>query len=424
MLREEPRAATARPMMPGAADQLRQGVTAHMAEIARRLADSRLVTLVGPGGAGKTRLASTVAAGLDRPVWLVELAPVTNPDDVPQAVLDRVGAGQTKAQEGTLSRIVEVLSARRERAVAGATGEHLIDAAARLADELLGLCPRLTVLATSRECARHLRRVALAGAAAGRRTGGPAVPRPGRGGASRVRPHGGEHAGRPGDLPPPRRVAHWRSSWPRRSGCARSPWIRWRPGSTTGSGCCDGREPYRHAHVTRLFGAVVAWSWDLLGDDERDLAERLAVFPGGFTAEAAEALGGSLDLLASLADRSLLQLIDGPRYRMLETIREYGLERLAERGEVDEVRRRPHTRYFLDLAEQGGGEMRGHGQLTWIRVLGADHDNLLAAFHYAIERGDARTATRMTAALGMFWMITGRRAESRALAQVGARPRR
>ncbi|WP_459800941.1 BTAD domain-containing putative transcriptional regulator [Herbidospora sp. RD11066] len=406
VLREEPATRRGRPAMRAPLTSF-VGRDHDMAEIARRLADSRLVTLVGPGGAGKTRLASTVAARLDRPVWLVELAPVTNPDDVPQAVLTAVGAGQTKVQDGTVSRIVEVLSGGESLLLLD-NCEHLIDAAARLADELLGLCPRLTVLATSREAlgifGESLWPVPpLADEPAVRLFLDRAeAVRPGFALTPENTPVVTEICRRLDGLPLAIELAAARLRSLTVDQVAARLDDRFRL-LTGGSRTAMAR------HQT--LRAVVAWSWDLLGDDERDLAERLAVFPGGFTAEAAEAVGGSLDLLAALVDRSLLQLIDGPRYRMLETIREYGLERLAERGEVDDVRS-AHTRYFLDLAEQGSRQMHGHGQLTWIRILGTDHDNLLAAFHYAIERDDARTATRLTAALGTFWMITGRRSES------------
>ena len=126
--------------------------------------------------------------------------------------------------------------------------------------------------------------------------------------------------------------------------------------------------------------AVVAWSWRLLNQHERLLAERLAVFPGDVTPEAAigVCVGDAIeacevcDLLTTLVDKSLLQRTDGagPRYRMLETIREYGLEQLAETGEITRVRS-AHVAYFLSLAEAAESHVRGAGQLPWIERLRA-----------------------------------------------------
>ena len=120
----------------------------------------------------------------------------------------------------------------------------------------------------------------------------------------------------------------------------------------------------------RTLRAVIDWSWELLGDDERRLAARLAVFPGGVTPDSAAATGSGdvLDLLAALVDRSLLQVVDpdAPRYRMLETLREYGIERLEEAGELDDVRT-AHARHFAALAEDADPHLRRPEQLEWLR---------------------------------------------------------
>ena len=147
----------------------------------------------------------------------------------------------------------------------------------------------------------------------------------------------------------------------------------------------------------RTLRAVVEWSWDLLTPAERLLAERLAVFPAGATTASAAAVCADdrvrrtdiPDLLAALVDKSLLVLEDdGPRYRMLETIREFGIDRLAERGEVDAVRT-AHAQYFADLITDVVPQLRDRRQRAAMRVIAAEHDNVLAALRHLVDRGDA-----------------------------------
>ena len=172
--------------------------------------------------------------------------------------------------------------------------------------------------------------------------------------------------------------------------------------------------------------AVIDWSWDLLGGAEQVLLRRLAVFAGGATLEAAEGvcagpgLAGPaadevLDLLAGLVDKSLVVAAEldggGVRYRMLETVRAYGAERLAAAGE-DEALARAHAGYFLELAEAAEPELRRRDQLRWLARLAAERDNLHAALRWAIDSGEAATALRLAAALGWYWFLTSARAEA------------
>jgi predicted ATPase len=172
--------------------------------------------------------------------------------------------------------------------------------------------------------------------------------------------------------------------------------------------------------------AVVAWSWDLLSPAESDLAERLAVFPGGVTAESAAAVLPEdagytehevFDLLSALVDKSLLQTVatepdEPPRFRVLETIREFGAERLGER--VREVRR-AHARFFRDLAEEAEPHLRRSEQLYWIARLDRERDNILAALRFAADDGDADTAIRVAAAFAWYWTLGERASEGRLL---------
>ena len=165
----------------------------------------------------------------------------------------------------------------------------------------------------------------------------------------------------------------------------------------------------------RTLRAVVAWSWDLLTDDERLLADRASVFPGGLTAASAAAVVGGEDagdLLAALVDKSLLQLARG-RYRMLETLREYGAERLAESGELAGVRRR-HAGWFAGLAARADPELRGPDQLHWLGVLTDERDNILAALRCLTDLGETDAALALGLDLSWYWLLIGRSAEATA----------
>ncbi|MFG3255363.1 BTAD domain-containing putative transcriptional regulator [Streptomyces sp. NPDC048172] len=430
------------------------------------LTGARLVTLTGPGGAGKTRLATTVATSLlahpearteagsvtdDLPggVWLAELAPVTGADDVPLAVLGALGARQSavvdlrhQAPQDVLTRVADTLAAAPAVLVLD-NCEHVVAAAAHVAEQLLGRCPLLRVIATSREP------LGIAGEAL--------CPVPPLG----LPPNAADAA----DAAPDSRDSHddRGSSDPHDSPAVRLFADRARaasPGFAVTSanatavaeicrrldglplaielaaarlrslplGAVAARLDDRFRLLTtgsrtalprhRTLEAVVAWSWELLDEEERRLAERLSVFPGGATPAAVAGVCGmdetaALDLLAALADKSLLHIAaeDGPRYRMLETIREFGQERLARAGALDEARA-AHAAYFVELAEAADPHLRAHGQLRWIALLDAEHDNLLAGLRWAVETRDAAVAVRTGASLGMYWSILGHHAEA------------
>ncbi|MFE9748109.1 BTAD domain-containing putative transcriptional regulator [Saccharothrix saharensis] len=391
------------------------GRSADVERIVGQLAEHRLVTLVGPGGAGKTRLATTVAARLPGGAWLVELASVTDPDDVAPAVLGALGLRDQRSVDrpvavaDPMTRLVDVLS-RSEAVVVLDNCEHLVDAAARFADELLGRCPRSRVLATSREPLGVYGEVVspvppLDGDAAVRLLAERAVAvRPGFAVTPENADVVAEVCRRLDGLPLAIELAAARLRSLSVEQLAARLDDRFR--LLTG-----GSRTALPRHQT--LRAVVAWSWDLLSAPERDFAERLAVFPAGFDLEAAERLAGdgAFDLLAALVDKSLVQVVAGSRYRMLETIREYCLERLAEEGRVAAARAE-HAAYFRDLAETAEPHLRGKEQMTWIARLEAERDNLVAALHFAADSGDADTAVRLAAAMGMFWTMRGNRAES------------
>ncbi|GAA4191795.1 BTAD domain-containing putative transcriptional regulator [Streptosporangium oxazolinicum] len=459
--RDEPSAGT------GARGNLRAALTTFVGRaeeierIGARLDEGRLVTLVGPGGVGKTRIATTVAAGISGRMpggaWLVELASVTDPADVAQAVLGALGfpapapADVRARPADTMARLTELLSSA-ETLVVLDNCEHLVEGAARLADDLLGRCPGLRILATSREplgipgealCPVPPLGLPEPGATAEEALAGSAV----RLFADRVAAVRPGFAVTDGNVDLVTEICRRLDGLPLAIELAAA-----RLRSLTVEQLA-ARLDDRFRLLTggsrvalprhRTLRAVVAWSWDLLDDDERRFAERLAVFPAGVTPEAAERVcappepsveQGSavsesapapapgvertaayrepvLDRLAALLDKSLLQFAEGPRYRMLETIREYALERLAEAGEVTRLRR-AHAAYFLELAETAEPHLRGPDQLFWIGRLVAERDNLLAALYFAAGSGDADTAMRLAAALSVFWTILGNGAQS------------
>ena len=411
------------------------GRDADQRDLAERLSRQRLVTLVGPGGAGKTRLATAVGSLLaDRVpggVWLVELAVVTDPADVPHAVLNALGlrgSGLIDAAvtpQGGIDRLVEALSANQAIVILD-NCEHVVDAAARLCEELLGRCPQLRILATSREplwivgeSLHPVRPLPLPepGAPLAEAVRCPAVALF----ADRVAAVRPGFAVTPANLPAVTEICRRLDGLPLAIELAAAR-IRSLPIEELAARLDDryrlltgGSRTALSRH--RTLRAVVAWSWELLDDTERQLAEWLSVFPGIVTPDSAARVAAPatavLDSLAVLVDKSLLQVLDvtEPRYRMLETIREYGLERLAETGRIGAARA-DHAAYFAELAERAEPYLRGAGQVGWFRRLNAEHDNLLAALHFAVGTQDAATATRLAAALGPYWAMRGAHVEA------------
>ncbi|TDC53997.1 helix-turn-helix domain-containing protein [Jiangella ureilytica] len=419
---------------------LRTGLTSFIgrdADVVRvrdLVGEYRLTTLTGPGGSGKTRLAGEASRTLvDRMpdgVWLVELAPVAAGADLPAAVL---GALELRDQpfggssdDDATGRLVAALRTRAALLVLD-NCEHVIDAAAALADRLLGDCPDLRVLATSREplgitgeAVWPVEPLALPpeddGAAADL-LGVDAV----RLLVDRAR------AVRPGftlteaDAPAVARICRALDGMPLAIELAAAR-LRTMTVEQLAARLDDrfrlltgGSRTALPRH--RTLRAVVDWSWGLLPEPERVVLRRLAVVAHGATADAAAQVCGDgadvLDQLISLSDKSLLVVDDdgdAPRYRMLETIKAYGLERLDEAGELDAVRR-AHLRYVTELAEAAEPQLRRAEQLVWLRRLRAVHDDLTVALRGAAAAGDARGALRLTVAALWYWWLSGHRTE-------------
>ncbi|MEU8143405.1 BTAD domain-containing putative transcriptional regulator [Nonomuraea sp. NPDC048901] len=377
-----------------------------LAAVDTLLDSARLVTLLGPGGAGKTRLAVEVAG--QRPdACLAELAALTEGADLPRALLAALGIREggllgprSTASDGFFARLVTVLADRPLLLVLD-NCEHLIADTAALAERLLEACPQLRVLATSREplgiTAEHLWPVRpLAEADAVRLfTDRAKAVRPDFVADEAV----GEICAAVDGLPLAIELAaarvrtHEARELAQRLGTDRFKLL------SRGSRTADAR------HQT--LRAVVAWSWELLTEGERAMAARLTVFAGGATAGAAAAVCGlpdAEDLLDSLADKSLVTVTDG-RYGMLETIRAFCAEELTGEPSV----RRAHASYFLALAERADPHLRAAEQLDWLESLSAEHDNLRTALSWAAEAGDVRLGMRLLAAQSTYLWMRGMR---------------
>jgi predicted ATPase/DNA-binding SARP family transcriptional activator len=416
---------------------LRAGLTSFVGrdedviKVGKLIGEYRLTTLNGPGGAGKTRLSIEAARPLlDRlpdGVWLVELASLTDGADVPQAVLAAMGLrDQSSMSMGPvgepLDRLVAALRNRSTLLLLD-NCEHLIGAVAVLAEQLLGECPRLRILATSREplgitgeAIWQVERLALppAGAGAGEAMSYAAV----RLLADRAA------AARPGfevtaeTAQAVVRICRALDGLPLAIELAAARLRALSPEQLAGRLderfrlLTGGSRTVLPRHQT--LRAVVDWSWELLTGAERAVLRRFAVFSGGATLEAAERVCADgadvLELLDALTDKSLLVATGDGRYRMLETIKAYGLERLEEAGERERVRQ-AHADFFAELAEAADPFLRRAEQLDWLGRLIADHDNLNAALRGAIAAGDGQTALRLVAAAGWYWWLSGHKTE-------------
>ena len=391
------------------------GREAELTEIAERLAAFRMLTLVGPGGTGKTRLALQAAAEnierFDDGVWVVEFASVREPELVPQTVAEALGV----REEAGRPVIKTLVGGLRDRAFLLVLDncEHLIPAIVKLADELLRACAHMRVLATSREALR---------------VNGEAIMRVGpltepdavtlfaeRSNAVesmfQITPGNSElvkqicrrvegiplaielAAGRSQMMSPAEILARLQESFSLLAGGSRS---------------AEGR------HET--LNTAIDWSYWLLGDDEQRLMRSMAVFSGGFTLEAANAVFGepALALLSQLIDKSLIaaqQTVDGgTRYLLLETLREYGLARLRDHGELEDMQAR-HAEFFATMVEASRNKLGGPDRVRWLHLLSEEVDNLRSVF-------DTRALTphgtlAMAAALGDFWEARSEYTEGR-----------
>ncbi|NRQ37595.1 AfsR/SARP family transcriptional regulator [Nonomuraea sp. NN258] len=400
------------------------------------LDSSRLVTLIGPGGAGKTRLAVETASARPDEVAFVELGGLDDGVQVPQAVLAALGLREGLLQDSRpadpVARLVAALSGRSLLLVLD-NCEHLVEAAAALAHRLLGSCPRLRVLATSREALgitgeRLFPVTPLTLPEDGRPPLTGAAVRLFAERAAAVRP--GFAVG-PGNAADVLRICRALDGLPLAIELAAAR-LRALPVPEVAARLDDAFALLSRGSRTaeprhRTLRAIVEWSWDLLDPDEQRLARRLSVFSGGATLAAVERVCGvpdAVDVLSGLADKSLIE-VAGDRYRMLRTIHAFCAERLAEAGEAESLRR-AHAEHVLDLLRAAAPHLLRAEQLGWLAGLDAEHGNLLAAVRWAAE-SDPALGLRLLADLSTYWWLRGRRAEGVAparalLAALGTRP--
>jgi predicted ATPase/class 3 adenylate cyclase len=397
---------------------------------------SRLVTITGPGGIGKSRLAVQMAAdaldGEGDGVWLVELAPVADPELVARTVAAVLGVREEQGRP-MLDTLAEAVGDRSLLVVLD-NAEHVLGAAAKLADAMMRCCPRACLLVTSREplgiSGEHVFRI-------------PPLPVP------------------PTGLAAPDRLAGFESVqlFTERAAMHRQGFVLSEDNAAAVAAVCvrlDGiplalelaaarlgslSVPEISARLDQRFRlltggsrtalprhqtlrALIDWSYDLLNSEEQIVLDRLSVFAGGWTLEAAEAVtsAGSgeewqvLDHLSALVDKSLVQaeeILGSTRYRLLETVRQYAAERLAQRAgaELGEARS-AHREYYLDLVETADTQLRGPDEAAWLDRLEAEFDNIRAALAFSLaDPGSAEPGLRLAAGLRWFCYLRGHAGE-------------
>jgi predicted ATPase/DNA-binding SARP family transcriptional activator len=402
------------------------GRVAETTALIRRLHDTRLLSLVGPGGSGKTRLASAVADRLGDTLW-ISLAQVDGPALLAPAVAEALGVAEVPGRPLLMTLVTHL--ADRTALLVLDNCEHLVDAAAHLTAHLLRSCPTLRVMTTSREPL----------AVAGETTwwvDGLSLP-PG-------------HATTAADLADSEAAQLFTD----RARLVSPPFAVTDDNAADVARLCrrlDGMPLALELAAARLrvlplariverldnavpllmttnrdvpprqatLRATLDWSHDLLPAAERDLFARLSVFRGGFTLAAAEAVAdaadggtGTLDLLTRLVEKSLVQVRtdgDEERYRLLEVVRQYADERLGDRRAPVAAR---HAAHLLHLAEQAEHGLAGPDQHLWLDRLHRDQDNLRAALTWT-HHHDSRHGIRLAGALGRYWRLRGRYAEGR-----------
>jgi predicted ATPase/class 3 adenylate cyclase len=414
------------------------GRARELSEVRVLVESSRMVTLIGAGGCGKTRLSLQVAAemldGTGDGVWLVELAAVADPDAVPAVIAEALGIAP-QARRETLETLLDAL-APQDILIVLDNCEHLIDACAKTADALLRRCPRVHLVATSREPlginGETIYRV-------------PSLSLPASGGSAaaessdaialfvdRARAQGAGLTVDEDTLPVIASVCQRLDGLPLAIELAAA-----RLRSLSLNGLHD-RLDQRFRLLTggsrtalprqQTLRAAVDWSHSLLTGAEQSLLRRLSVFAETFDLDAAEAVCGFGDiavfdvaeLLGALVDKSLVvaEPAGGAlRYRLLETIREFAAERLAEAGQDEAATvAAAHSQHYVSVAEAANPHLKGSGQGHWFARLDADQANLRRAARYASGVPDGtEQVLRLVAALDRYWMARSRGAEALAL---------
>ena len=408
--------------------------------VKKRLQDNRLITLIGPGGSGKTRLALQVACQIDNEfgdgVWLIDLAPLVDPALVPQTIASTIGI-VAEPGRAALDVLTEYFQSRHALLILD-NCEHLIDASAAVVDTVLQSCARVQFLATSREMlgvpGEALWRVSTLSVVDRRVTPSDDTglveevceSESGRLFIDRARLVAPSFTVTPQNAHMVAQVCHRLDGMPlsielaaARLSMLSIDQIAERLDQSFRLLTGGNRTAVRRQQTIR---ATIDWSYQLLSEPERNLVRRFAVFAGGWCLEAAEALAADalqpeedvLDLLSRLVAKSMV-LVDNPpetrpsavRYRFLETIRQYAEEKLVEGGEADLVRTR-HRDWYLTFAEQAMEGMEGADQKLWWDRLNLELDNLRMALNWSASDPTKSTPLlRLAGLLGRFWALRG-----------------
>jgi predicted ATPase/class 3 adenylate cyclase len=394
--------------------------------IKRALSEYRLVTLTGSGGTGKTRLSLQVAADLldqfPDGVWFIELAPLTNPDLIPQTILYIFGVAEQQGQT-TLQALIEHTREKKILLILD-NCEHLIEASARVADTLLNSAQRLTILASSREALGvkgemvwYVPSLALPDM---KRL--PTIDQLSQYEAVRL------FTERAILVQPHLQMTH-ENAFGIAQICVQLDGIPLAielAAARVKSLSVDQIAVRLHDRFRFLTGgsrtslprqqtlrAAIDWSYNLLSEPEHAALRRLSVFAGGWTLESAEAIavGGEvdqtevLDLLTSLVNKSLIIFnSEDERYGMLETARQYAREKLVASGE-EGMYMQAHIEHFLQLAEEAESFQAGDEQVKWLNRLEVEHDNFRVALNFSLQEKKNDIAIRIAGALGQFWWV-------------------
>ena len=409
------------------------GRATELAELRALVLDSRLVTLTGAGGSGKTRLALQLAAelldGTGEGVWFVELATVSDPEQVSSTVMTTLQV-RPEGETTPLDSLAKLLRNQNILIVLD-NCEHVIDAVAKLADVLGRTCPRVSLMVTSREPlgidgerVYRVRSLSLPDESAedsGDVQSSDAV------GLFVARALAHDSTFELDETVAPLVASVCR----RLDGIPLAIELAASRLSSMSLDDLHERLDQRFRLLTggsrnalprqQTLAATVAWSYDLLNEPERDLLRRLSVFVGGFDLKAAEAVcaGGGFesfevaDLLSSLVNKSLVtaeRASTSLRYRLLETIRQYAADQLVQvGGEAETLRvRQLHAEYYLKLCREAARELEGVQQCDWLRRLDLEYDNILATFT-TLSADVERTSDMLELANGLFRFVATRR---------------
>jgi predicted ATPase/transcriptional regulator with XRE-family HTH domain len=393
-----------------------------LSQIKHLLTTTHLLTLTGPGGTGKTRLAlrlagevlETVADG----VWLVDLAPLMDPSLIPQTIMSVFGLREQPTAP-RMDLLTAFLRAKQVLVILD-NCEHLITACARVSADLLQVCPQLKIIASSREALgitgetvyrvpsltlpdpTKVTREALAKCEAVQLF------------VDRARAVNSSFALTDVNASAVAPICHRLDGIPLALELAAARVVLFSPKEIAARLddrfrlLTGGSRTALERHQT--LRALIDWSYDLLSAEERRLFRHLTVFAGGWSFEAAQAVCPDLDvlnLLTQLVNKSLAvvdERAQGTRYRFLETIRQYGREKLLESGEAEQVRDR-HLDFFLRFAEQAEPKLRGAEQVAWLERVETEHDNLRAALTRSLEGRKSDRALQLAGALYYFWLL-------------------